>query len=664
MKRIFTALLLIAALAGSAFGQETTIISRSDIDASNAPATMLSWTTNGIFYDEWDIILRSPAELSNYEGFGLYTAYGNYQSWRTTPIGTTVNPFMTSTFTPSDFYLGATMPIFSFRAGAIMGFDGSLVPNYGGVSTEEDGNTDTVHDATGLLNQYAWNWSSSYTDFTQNNAIRMGTGIDLGFMGVSLYGDIDASTRKMGGLYSYTYTKSTTAADTAYVQANDIMTSYTAAIGGNADGTPQAFAADGGWNMGIVAEYPLFDWLPITANIYFGGDGNASTAPAPADLPATLTYSIANLTGATTSTATYTRTEAAGTWSDYELATPAAEQDPASFTGFTAANEAVDLANYKNSTFILSGSVMTEPSFDLADSIGFNGIFTAGYTLNSQGVNDAYIYSESFTGATGATLDLNRVTASHSYTESADRTIATNVIALDIGGIFEMSAIDERLVFGLGIVVSPSFSGRASTFANAVQTETWTLTDPANTIADQVAVTTTAGAAALMTDAAAIASQGTKTETITTVYADTDSVNTTSISFLIPVSAKLKLTEKWTLYSGYDIGYSVSSVETVTATRTTTTAYAVANAAGASVYAPTDADAPTVTPGTRTVDVSSTAPAGRMGFMVRWTPTETITVDLAGTSVMTALDFDLLGGNGFNPHDFISSLSMSISFRL
>ncbi|HOZ73563.1 MAG TPA: hypothetical protein PK179_13695 [Spirochaetales bacterium] len=78
MKRTLVALLLVAALAAPAFGQETPLIMQDTIDGSNTPATMLSWMTNGIFYDEWDIIIRSPAELSNYEGYGLYTAYGNY----------------------------------------------------------------------------------------------------------------------------------------------------------------------------------------------------------------------------------------------------------------------------------------------------------------------------------------------------------------------------------------------------------------------------------------------------------------------------------------------------------------------------------------------------------------------------------------------------------
>jgi len=31
---------------------------------------------------------------------------------------------------------------------------------------------------------------------------------------------------------------------------------------------------------------------------------------------------------------------------------------------------------------------------------------------------------------------------------------------------------------------------------------------------------------------------------------------------------------------------------------------------------------------------------------------------------MNALNFDLLGGNGFNPRSFINALSMSVSFRL
>ncbi|MFW5745444.1 MAG: hypothetical protein ACOC2D_19385, partial [Spirochaetota bacterium] len=59
-------------------------------------------------------------------------------------------------------------------------------------------------------------------------------------------------------------------------------------------------------------------------------------------------------------------------------------------------------------------------------------------------------------------------------------------------------------------------------------------------------------------------------------------------------------------------------------------------------------------------NVVNTGWNGTMDFMVRWTPTESMTLDLYGDFLMTALDQGLLS---FNPTYFLSNLGISASFR-
>ena len=87
--------------AGAAFGQSTTTWISPYDPLIFLPGSMIAFVSNGIYLDEWDIVVRSPAELSNHnekEGYNVYTGYGNYERWTNLPSQTTtVNPFPSAT---------------------------------------------------------------------------------------------------------------------------------------------------------------------------------------------------------------------------------------------------------------------------------------------------------------------------------------------------------------------------------------------------------------------------------------------------------------------------------------------------------------------------------------------------------------------------------------
>jgi len=100
MKRFFLALLLQAMLIPLSWAQETTTWIGPDEDLRFLPGSMISFVSNGLWIDEWDVLVRSPAEISNYEGYNVFTAYGNYEQWSTGGPAGFVNPFTTVGLTP------------------------------------------------------------------------------------------------------------------------------------------------------------------------------------------------------------------------------------------------------------------------------------------------------------------------------------------------------------------------------------------------------------------------------------------------------------------------------------------------------------------------------------------------------------------------------------
>ena len=95
-KLLFTLVFACMALTGLTAQETTAWINPADSMAF-LPGSLPGFVTNGLFYDEWDILIRSPAELSNYEGYNVYTAYGNYEQWALSPpVGGFINPFATT----------------------------------------------------------------------------------------------------------------------------------------------------------------------------------------------------------------------------------------------------------------------------------------------------------------------------------------------------------------------------------------------------------------------------------------------------------------------------------------------------------------------------------------------------------------------------------------
>ena len=133
MKRIT---LLVAALVllvlTSGFAQESTWTNPNDIlfgTFVQVPRSMMSAVTNGVYYDEIDTIILSPGELSNYTGYSIFTAYGNYEYdylGGTAYVNQFLNPFTDTTVidgtTMGVYKLGATGELFGFRGGVLGSF--------------------------------------------------------------------------------------------------------------------------------------------------------------------------------------------------------------------------------------------------------------------------------------------------------------------------------------------------------------------------------------------------------------------------------------------------------------------------------------------------------------------------------------------------------------
>ena len=65
-------------------------------------------------------------------------------------------------------------------------------------------------------------------------------------------------------------------------------------------------------------------------------------------------------------------------------------------------------------------------------------------------------------------------------------------------------------------------------------------------------------------------------------------------------------------------------------------------------------------------DVYSFIPlSGQLNWMLRWMPVDAITLDISGSSIVTALNFGVFGGGaGLNLATLIGALKMSLTFHV
>ncbi len=673
-KKVLLFLLVFGVALSGVFAQETTWINPHDPMNTMLPESMPAAVSNGMVYDEFDVVVRAPAELSKWEGYSIFTGYGNYESWATLPITGTpgpvaspINPFTTGAIGAANlgsYLLGYTFPLLDWRAGFISGFEFTKTGHLSVLSGDSyyKASTNDVVDTAGVSGtaDYTATDSSEYTAHTDTTSKTFGVGLDLGFIGVSLFGDIDARKKTWGGTYSYSLAEGESTYDTI---SPDIVTSKTVRYGLDAEGKPAAFpTTGGGWTIGALGEVP-FDFMgisaPATGAIMITNDGISST-PTYAQ-PKTVTITETNVSGAAavtdTSTLTYTKEETTIDGSD-EIGTADSGEISTELGG--TFNHALDTENYKASDWDFGLNAQIDPIIELAEGVRAKTRGKLSYTLGLETDTQAGEYSINYSVANGATTN-SLYTETESIIEPKSTT--GHNISGEIGGVMEFTD-GEVLTIATGAFYNPYFNLSSTARENKVTTKTTSWKDETGT--DPEAANTTTPDTIGPGNA-----QGTRVDTTTVSYDGNDVDNSTTHAFIIPVSAQLNVVpEKLQLIGGYQLTHSATTTFTRDADTTTTTTTTVSDSAGDAIYpdpaAVDDVDQTTTTAEYRS-KFSSTW-AGQANWMIRWMPYESVTVDLSGQSVMNALNFDLFGDNGagadFNPNSIISTLEMSVTFHV
>ncbi len=716
MKKLLVICLLLVLAVSFASAQETTWTNPYDSSTYLIPRSMISVVSNGMLYDAIDVLLTSPAELSDFEGVSVYTAYGNYQSFNFVPLGApvtvpvqSVNPFttnlLTGVFGNGDtssgdvaFSLGYLMPVMGFQSGIVLGFEEfytELLDDYptngGELNSEYSESTTYVNDDTNVdgVSGYTATSAYTYTDYATGNSFSIGSGVDLGFMGVSAYFNINDYTEYTGGTYSYTITPGTDTLDFNPTAAEQTV-SKNIIYGYKEDGSAGAGLLNNNWTLALNGEFPLTiaDYsMPVTASVQVnaGCDGSTSWgipqnvtvvdsyvdtdgAGGTADDTSTLTYliGVANLdydTIAAEHIAAGTPVTASAEWADVTAIRDA------------VGNEAQNMAAIDDGFFtgLVKGRI--DPKFELSDILSAKTRFQMGFGYYSNTDTTSGTKTISYSRADSAATNS---TYSYSYTTTNPNVSSSFLMNFEVGGVLEAKTKDNTLVVSAGAFYAPDFTFGSTSNLNEVTTETATATDATSTLAQ---ATNASGVTDVGLGAGNV--QGTVTEVTTTSYTGKSTDNEFTHNFIIPVSAAVNLFDnKLTIVGGYNLFSSVSKKVVTTADSTITSVITSTTTDGTNVSPAASTSVSSSTTGSTTVDYTNTDWGGLMNFMVRWQPTGFVTLDFFGQSIMTALNFDIFGDgtndpdgdatadgtlityDGLNLNNFIDSLSMSITFHI
>jgi len=685
-KRIILILLIFIIISVIAFGQETTWINPF---TNTIPGSMLGFVSSGLWYDEIDVILRSPAELSNYSGYNIITTYGNYESWRNAGAVGITNPFTTNTLTSGanieEFVLGMIFPLLDYRLGVATGFQLSRNDNLNiGSATQSIWTQSTTHteDSAPLdgTTDYTYANSENYTDSTSGTLLNVISGIDIGFMGLSLQANINTNNRTLGGSYIYNWTAGTTTA------VNDQVTNKTVYYGSGTDGAASSYpyTSNGAssWSLSALGELPLNLLgysMPVTTSLMFTGKSGSSTPIY--NPPMSVSYTTTNVTGASTpadtSILSYTvgHTMIEGGWdpnSDSGIIAGISSQTSGALRGLIgtaySTSASLDTKAYKDSNFTSGLTANIDPVIPVNDILKVRTRVNIAYSLtlsdNTQSATESINYSESNTAATNSAF---------SYTEdiNAPAKGTTNNIRGEVGGIVELRAPSGIVTIGTGLFYDPNFNFMTTDYSEAVTHEYFSWQDTTNIDPLATAATTNAESISpLGSGLTGAGNQGSSSRVTTKTYDGSSITNIYTHNFYLPVAVKIRLKkDKLYLISGYTLNHFITTSYTRTPAASTdvdTLVFTSFDRSGTAVY--------TETGGNTTVTVSEvttktvTAWMGIMNFMLRWMPTKSITVDFFGQGIMNALNFTIFGdataGKGFNPANFIGFLSMSVSYHI
>lgn len=688
-------LILITAVAGMGlFAQETTWFNPYDGTNWNIPGSMLRAVTNGLQYDAVDVVLTSPAELSNFEGVTFYTAYGNYESWARANEGTgindpvaSINPFSTnnliglydngSTTTGNvAFQLGYLMPILGMQSGVVGGFEKFTTGGLTGWPTTPamtydseqvivlDADVDDQEDSTTTE-------TFSYTDYVLDDSYRIGAGIDLGFMGASLYFNSNNQTRKVGGSYTYSFEEGADP-DPVYTATNQ-TSSKTMVFGFDEEGKAKAGVSSADNDLMLTGQLPFSLGeisMPITASLSIGTQSGGLLGNIPQTVSITDNYVAGGVGGGVEddeSTLTYTTGVTdldQGTLEAADHLLTAGETGNADMAAAraiqTAGVLATDIENAENGTFDYGIQGRVDPKIGLSDILTARtrASFEFGQTISNS--NNAGNLSISLSQADGAA---DNSTFSYTQTVTAPQSTTVTGMAFELGGVLEASDEANILTVSSGLFYNPEITLSSTTQENSVDRVVAEAVDANAALPDATAVDTAADIGLGGGDVV-----GEITEVTTTTYDGKNKDNTTVHTFVIPVSVNLQVVpDKFSIIGGYNLTSSFTRTYTETAASTTVTETTIVDSAGTTILEPTETAASNTT-STSSVERGNTTWRGSMNFMLRWKPIENLTVDLFGQSVMNALNMDIFGGgtsggnDGLNANYILSNLGMSLTF--
>jgi len=709
MKRTLVALLLVAALAAPAFGQDVGApwidsglpfaaaydgTTASPTFAVALPTSILAFISNGIYADEIDMVVRNPAALSQFSGYTLWTLYGNYEAFNNaatlnTPqaiTGAEVQPFNTTTLNDANignFQAGIGMPV-PFMDGWRMGLLGGrqftrangLTGGYSTYDTSDKPTLTTVDaDADGTADATTTS-SIVAKDETTTGSFRMAAGLDMGFLGVSLYAFAEDRKQVAGGSYNYAWTDG--ADDDVWAGVNTANSSLygVAAFGTDAQGTEAAGVAKN-WNngsrslFGAVGQLPfeLFGFkAPITARVGFDTfSGSYSDTAMPTRWTATTRY-VVNNDAAKVSTQSWTgSTDISAAWLP---ATPGAYvEEPARIT---------DPTNSGYGYFGTSIGAWIDPVIEAEGSLTLKPRLGMNYAM---GIQNANVTSKAYSYSSIATANATNDLWTFSDTRAAVETDSANILSFDLGALGEFANAEDTIGLGVGLYAKPLIKLSGASYKPRVTTTIRSWIDQNNT--NEVTLAAAQGAGSLPAAAALISMtggvEGRSELTTTRTYSQNAIENEFGITMSLPVSAKISFFDKkLTLVGGYVIDFANTVTYTRSAVSTDVTTLVITDSAGnpvfnsgsATDYPAGQSVAATTNASTEAWDVGTNQLwTGTMGFMFRWTPNETMTVDMTGTSVKAAfgaLDGLFSLGGGIMPSqlwDFVDALALSVTFH-
>jgi hypothetical protein len=668
MKKSIFIVVVLVLFSAILSAQDSTWTNPFDAASSAMPRSMLSSVSNGLLYDGFDVILAAPSELSNYQGVSVYGSLGNYESWAEDGNVSVSLGSLLSLFGIQGGLVGAFDRLYT---DCLVGWPTTPASSYkvDGTPNNQDGDSDGIY-------SYTNSESYNYADQIVAENFKAGVGVDLGFMGLSLYGDRAGSNRIRGGSYEY---KWTVGADVGSLPANElnpagksITTSKAIKYGFSNGASVSDPVNDWSYNLALTGQYPwsflgvsspltatfrigahqhgISDGIPQSVTVkdaYVGTDGAGGAA---GDV-STLTYTVGvGDFGSTTLSGTHL-----GTGLTVSQATMAAA------TAASALGYALDPAGYVNDDYLFAFACRADPKIPLSDVLTAKTRIQLGMSFCQELDRDFMSKSVSLDRADSAATN-----STFSYNDSRSRASSTSntVIAMEGGALLEAKGANGFIVVTTGLFYNPILD------LSSLAHETGTMTIIASAV-DKTGASAEATSATTLGDIALGKTQGSVTETSTVSYSGNDSDNVYTHRVLLPVTAQFNLVkDKLSFICGCLLSGTITDSAVSTAAYTTSKTTSVSSNSGTLLTAsPTPVD--TATEATSSETWSDVKWDGALNFMIRWVPQENLTLDIYGKTLTDAINADQFmsvtdasdSHDGFQVNG-LTSIGISVTFHI